>query len=170
MPEQAAFVDTGDPMPDGYDAVIMIEDVEKTSENEIEILRPATPWQHVRLVGEDIVATELIIPENHAVRPADMAAMIASGRTSVVARRRPLVAVIPTGTELIEPGSVPEKGDIIDFNSTMLAAMVSECGGIAAKQGIIKDDADLLRRTILDSLAGSDLVLINAGSSAGRED
>ncbi len=170
VPEQAVFVDTGDPMPDGYDAVIMIEDVEKTSENEIEILRPATPWQHVRLVGEDIVATELIIPENHAVRPADMAAMIASGRTSVMARRRPRVAVIPTGTELIEPGSVPEKGDIIDFNSTMLSAMVSECGGIAAKQRIIKDDADLLRRTILDSLAGSDLVLINAGSSAGRED
>ncbi len=169
VPEQAVFVDTGDPMPDGYDAVIMIEDVE-TSEDEIEILRPATPWQHVRLVGEDIVATELIIPENHAVRPADMAAMIASGRTSVMVRRRPRVAVIPTGTELIEPGSVPEKGDIIDFNSTMLSAMVSECGGIAAKQKIIKDDAELLRRTILDSLAGSDLVLINAGSSAGRED
>mgnify|MGYP001613248085 FL=1 len=170
VPEHAVFVDTGDPMPDGYDAVIMIEDVEKTSEDEIEILRPAAPWQHVRLVGEDIVATELIIPENHAVRPADMAAMIASGRTSVMVRRRPRVAVIPTGTELIEPGRIPEKGDIIDFNSTMLSAMVSECGGIAAKQRIIKDDAELLRRTILDSLAGSDLVLVNAGSSAGRED
>jgi len=170
VPEQAVFVDTGDPMPDGYDAVIMIEDVENISEDEIEILRPATPWQHVRLVGEDIVATELIVPENHVVRPADMAAMIASGRTSVMVRRRPRAAVIPTGTELIEPGSVPERGGIIDFNSTMLSAMVSECGGIAAKQRIIKDDAALLRRTILDALAGSDLVLINAGSSAGRED
>src|SRR5512147_3117637 len=94
---QAAAVDTGDPMPDGFDAVIMIEDVEKVAEG-IEILKPATPWQHVRLVGEDIVATELIIPENHVIRPVDLAAMIASGHTMVRVRRNPKIAVIPTGT------------------------------------------------------------------------
>jgi putative molybdopterin biosynthesis protein len=169
-PEQAIAVDTGDPMPEGYDAVIMIEDVEKISESEIELLKSATPWQHVRLVGEDIVATELIIPENHVVRPADMAAMIASGHTTVAVRRKPRVAVIPTGTELVEPGSTLKKGDIMDFNSTMLSAMVEECGGAAVKMGIVKDDADLLRRTILDALTDSDVVVINAGSSAGRED
>jgi putative molybdopterin biosynthesis protein len=170
VPTQAIAVDTGDPMPEGYDAVIMIEDVEKVSESEIEILKPATPWQHVRLVGEDIVATELIIPENHVIRPADMAAMIASGHTKVSVRRKPRVAVIPTGTELVEPGSALKRGDIIDFNSTMLSAMVSECGGEPVKMPIIKDDAALLRRAIFDSLSDSDLVLINAGSSAGRED
>lgn len=170
VPAKAVAVDTGDPMPDGYDAVIMIEDVEKLSESEIEILKPATPWQHVRLVGEDIVATELIIPENHVIRPADMAALIASGHTSVLVRRKPRVAVVPTGTELVEPGSALKKGDIIDFNSTMLSAMVEECGGAAVKMVIVKDDADLLRRTILDALTDSDVVVINAGSSAGRED
>ena len=170
VPTMAVAVDTGDPVPDGYDAVIMIEDVERISETEIEILKPATPWQHVRLVGEDIVATELIIPENHVVRPVDMAAMIASGHASVMVRRRPVVSIIPTGSELVEPGSKLKKGVIIDFNSTMLSAMTTECGAHAVRQHIVKDDAVLLRKAILEALADSDVVVVNAGSSAGRED
>ena len=170
VPSQAIAIDTGDPIPDGFDAVIMIEDVEKISEAEIEILKPATPWQHVRLVGEDIVATELIISENHVIRPVDMAAMLASGHTTVMVRRRPVVSIIPTGTELVEPGSELKKGDIIDFNSTMLAGMATEYGAHAVRRQIVKDDAELLRQTILDALADADLVVINAGSSAGRED
>jgi putative molybdopterin biosynthesis protein len=170
VPDQAAYVDTGDPMPDGFNAVIMIEDVEKVSESEIEILKPATPWQHVRLVGEDIVATELIISENHVVRPVDMAAMIASGHSTVMVRRKPVVSIIPTGTELVEPGSELHTGDIIDFNSTMLSAMAAECGAEGVRKHIVKDNADLLKKSILDALGDSDLVLINAGSSAGRED
>lgn len=170
VPTQAVAIDTGDPMPDGYDAVIMIEDVEKVSDSEIEILKPATPWQHVRLVGEDIVATELILSENHLIRPVDMAAMLASGHTTVMARRRPVVSIIPTGTELVEPGSELKRGDIIDFNSTMLAAMATEYGAHAVRRHIVQDDAGLLRQTILDALANSELVVINAGSSAGRED
>jgi len=137
VPSQAIAIDTGDPMPDGYDAVIMIEDLEKISETEIEILKPATPWQHVRLVGEDIVATELIISENHVVRPVDMAAMLASGHSTVMVRRRPVVSIIPTGTELVEPGSELKRGDIIDFNSTMLAAMAREYGAHAVRSHIV---------------------------------
>ena len=170
VPSQAVAVDTGDPLPDGFDAVIMIEHAERISGSEIEILQPATPWQHVRLVGEDIVATELILPENHVVRPADMAAMLASGHTAVKVRKRPVVSIIPTGTELVEPGSVLKKGDIIDFNSTLLSAMATEYGACPVRKAIIKDDQDLLRRTLLDALDSSDLVVINAGSSAGRED
>jgi putative molybdopterin biosynthesis protein len=170
MPDHAVFVDTGDPMPDGYDAVIMIEDVEKISESEIEILKPATPWQHVRLVGEDIVATELIIPENTLVRPVDMAAMIASGHTSVMVRRRPVVSIIPTGTELVEPGSELKKGDIIDFNSVMLFAMTAEYGAHGVRKNIVKDDVTSLGKMILEAHAESEIVVINAGSSAGRED
>jgi len=170
VPTQAMAIDTGDPIPEGYDAVIMIEDVEKISGAEIEVLKSATPWQHVRLVGEDIVATELILSENHTVRPADMAAMIASGHTTVMVRRRPVVAILPTGTELVDPGSELKKGDIIDFNSTMLAAMAKECGAHGVRRNIVKDDAALLKQSILDALSGSDLVVINAGSSAGRED
>jgi putative molybdopterin biosynthesis protein len=170
VPAEAVAIDTGDPMPDGFNAVIMIEDVEKVSDSEIEILKPSPPWQHVRLVGEDIVATELILPENHMVRPVDMAAMIASGHSSVVVRRRPVISIIPTGTELIDPGIMPKKGDILDFNSTMLSAMASECGAHAVRSGIIKDDAALLRKTITEAVTVSDIAVINAGSSAGRED
>jgi putative molybdopterin biosynthesis protein len=170
VPTQAVAIDTGDPMPGGFDAVIMIEDVEKISESEIEILRPATPWQHVRLVGEDIVATELIISENNVIRPVDMAAMMASGHTTVMVRRRPVVSIIPTGTELVEPGSELMRGDIIDFNSTMLAAMAAEYGAHAIQKNIVKDNAALLRQAILEALVDSDVVVINAGSSAGRED
>lgn len=170
VPAQARAIDTGDPMPDGFNAVIMIEDVEKISEIEIELLKSATPWQHVRLVGEDIVATELILSENHLIRPVDMAAMLASGHNTVMVRRRPVVSIIPTGTELVEPGSAPTKGDIIDFNSTMLAAMATENGAHSVRKPIVKDDADLLRKAILEALEDSELVLINAGSSAGRED
>ena len=170
VPSRAVAIDTGDPMPDGFNAVIMIEDVEKISEAEIELLKPATPWQHVRLVGEDIVATELIIPGNYIIRPVDMAAMIASGHTSVMVRRKPIIAIIPTGTELVDPGSDLKKGDIIDFNSTMLAAMAAEWGAHGVRKNIVKDDAALLKRTILEALAESELVVINAGSSAGRED
>jgi putative molybdopterin biosynthesis protein len=170
VPDQARYVDTGDPMPDDHDAVIMIEDVEKISATEIEILKPATPWQHVRLVGEDIVATEMIISENHVIRPVDLAAMIASGHTEVAVRRRPVVSIIPTGTELVEPGTGLKKGDIIDFNSTMLSAMAVECGARADRRSIIKDDAKQLGKAITDALSKSDIVVINAGSSAGRED
>ena len=170
VPAQAVAIDTGDPLPDGFNAVIMIEDVEKISESEIELLKPATPWQHVRLVGEDIVATELIISENHLVRPVDMAAMIAGGHTEVSVRRRPVVSIIPTGTELVEPGSKRKKGDIIDFNSTMLAARATENGAHAIRKHIVRDEAALLKNTISEALAGSDIVVLNAGSSAGRED
>jgi putative molybdopterin biosynthesis protein len=121
-------------------------------------------------VGEDIVATELIISENHVVRPVDMAAMIASGHTTVMVRPRPVVSIIPTGTELVEPGTDLKRGDIIDFNSTMLAAMATEYGAHAVQKNIVKDSVFLLRQTILDTILDSDVVVINAGSSAGRED
>lgn len=170
VPARAIAIDTGDPLPDGFDAVIMIEEVEKISGSEIEILKSATPWQHVRLVGEDIVATELILPENHVLRPVDLAAMLASGHCSAMVRRRPVVSIIPTGTELVEPGTDLAKGDIIDFNSTMLSSMAVEDGARAQRKSIVKDNAELLRQSILDALVDSDLVVINAGSSAGRED
>ncbi len=169
VPDQAVPVDTGDPLPEGFDAVVMIEDTEQLSDR-IEILKAATPWQHVRLVGEDIVATELIIPENHVIRPVDLGAMLASGHREVAVRRRPRVAVIPTGSELVEPGSDLKRGDIIDFNSSLLAAMATEHGCDAARMPIVKDDAVQLRETVLAALGTSDVVLINAGSSAGRED
>ncbi|HKZ58065.1 MAG TPA: molybdopterin biosynthesis protein, partial [Thermodesulfovibrionales bacterium] len=164
--EQAVYVDTGDPMPDGFNAVIMIEDVnivgakskgqsaksEKDESEYIEIISPATPWQNVRVIGEDIVATELILPENHRIRPVDTGAMLAAGYTEVAVRRKPKVVVIPTGTEIIEPGTELKKGDIIEFNSRILGGLVSEWGGNAVRFRIVPDRFDEIKKAILDAL------------------
>lgn len=186
--EQAVYVDTGDPMPVGFNAVIMIEDVNIIRNAEcvmqnadysefrnpksefIEIISPATPWQNVRVIGEDIVATELILPENHRIRPVDTGAMLAAGYTEVAVRRKPKVVVIPTGTEIIEPGTELKKGDIIEFNSRILGGLVSEWGGNAVRFRIVPDRFDEIKKAILDALGMGDMVVVNAGASAGSED
>ena len=170
--EQAIWVDTVDPLPSGTDAVIMAEHVHTVVEEIIEIMAAAAPWQHVRPLGEDIVATELVLPENHRLRPVDLGALAAAGHTSVSVRRRPRVAIIPTGTELVTYEDVErlKPGDIIEFNSLMLAGQVSEWGGIAERRPPVPDRRELLRAAVETALAEHDIVVVNAGSSAGSED
>ncbi len=168
--EQARWVDTGDPIPLGFNAVIMAEDVQPLGDNEIEIMAASAAWQHVRPLGEDIVATELVLPENHIVRPVDLGAMAAAGLTEVEVRRKPRVAIIPTGTELISPGERLEPGKIIEFNSLMMAGLVEEWGGIAIRHRVVPDDFSLIKEAVRSSLKECDIVITNAGSSAGSED
>ncbi len=168
--EQAFYVNTGNPMPDGTDSVIMVEEIDEIADDEIEIISPATPWQHVRLVGEDIVATELIVPENQYLRPVDISALLAGGVTRVRVRRRPKVVLIPTGDELVQPGVEMKLGDIIEYNSRMLAGMALEWGADPERWGIVPDNIDLLKKYIRDAAEHADLVVVNAGSSAGSED
>ena len=168
--EQAVWVDTGDPMPEEYDAVIMVEVVHEVDGSTLEIQAPAAPYQHVRPLGEDIVATELVLPESNTIRPVDMGACAAAGLSELVVRRKPSVAVIPTGNELVQVGSDLKPGDIIEFNSLVLAGMVEEWGGEAAIWDTIPDDFDRLLDAVRDAAAKHDIVLVNAGSSAGSED
>ena len=168
--EQAMWVDTGDPMPEGFDAVIMVEVVHEVDVGTLEIQSPAAPYQHVRPLGEDIVATELVLPESHKIRPVDVGACAAAGLSELVVRRKPSVAVIPTGNELVQVGSDLKPGDIIEFNSLVLAGMVEEWGGIAETWQTITDDFDRLLDAVRDAAAKHDIVLVNAGSSAGSED
>ena len=167
---QAVWVDTGDPMPDEFNAVIMVEVVHELDDGALEIQSPAAPYQHVRPLGEDIVATELVLSENHLLRPIDLGACAAAGLSELQVRRKPSVAIIPTGTELVPVGSVLKPGDIIEFNSLALTGMVEEWGGEATIWESVPDDFD----TLLDSARGAierhDIVLVNAGSSAGSED
>ena len=167
--EQTVYVDTGDPMPDGFNAVIMIEDVNVYG-NYIEITEPATPWQNVRVIGEDIVATELILPENHRIRPVDIGAMLTGGYVDINVRRKPKVVIIPTGTEIVEPGTNLKKGDIIEYNSRVLGSLVSEWGGEAVRFRIVPDNLDELKDAILEAHKVGDMVVINAGASSGSED
>ena len=166
---QAVWVDTGDPMPDGFDAVIMREVIHEAG-GDIEIMAPAAPWQHVRPMGEDIVATELVLPENHTIRPEDVGAVAAGGVTSLPVRRRPRVAIIPTGSELVPPTAAPAKGDIVEYNSLMLAAQVTEWGGEPLRKPIVADDPALIAEAVATAVRECDAVAVNAGSSAGSED
>ncbi len=176
---QAQYVDTGDPLPGWADAVIMIEHVQPignapTGDTHIEIRAPIAPWTAVRPLGEDMVATELVLPANHVLRPVDLGALAGSGHAAVNVRRKPRVAVIPTGTELITMEQVVRSGvkagDIIEYNSIVLAAEVEQWGGIATRYPIVIDDFERIKTAVQDAVTKHDLVLINAGSSAGSED
>lgn len=163
-------VNTGNAIPEGCNAVVMIEDVHYLSDTAVELNQPATPWQHVRNIGEDIVATELILPEGHRVRAIDQGAMLATGVTEIRVQRPPRAVVIPTGSELIQPDSEPQPGQIIEFNSRILAGYLNEWGANASRALPVSDDPLLLRETLLQAAAENDLVVLNAGASAGTRD
>ena len=165
-----AYLDTGQPLPAWADAVIMIEKVRDVGKGAVSIDEAATPWQNVRLVGEDVVATELLLPRNHRLRPYDLGAVLAAGHTTVLVKARPRVAIIPTGDEITAPGEAAGPGEIIDFNSTVLAAMVAECGGTAETLAAVPDDPALLERALADAVEDHHLVALIAGSSAGEHD
>lgn len=133
---QAKYVDTGDPIPSWADAVIMIEHTqhidEETGGESIEIQAGVAPWTAVRPMGEDMVATELVLPANHLLKPVDLGALAGCGHATVSVRRKPRVAIIPTGTELVTAEQAArnglKSGDIIEYNSLVLAAQVREWG------------------------------------------
>jgi putative molybdopterin biosynthesis protein len=175
--ENATYVDTGDPLPDWADAVVPIEHTEAVGKTEkgraldrITLRNAVPPWQHVRPLGEDIVTTELVVPAGEKIRPVDLGAIAASGHASVKVYRRPKVAVIPTGSELVSIGSAVKAGDIIEYNSLLLAAQVEGWGADATRWGIVHDDMQALEAAVLEAASTHDLVLVNAGSSAGLED
>lgn len=162
-------VDTGDPLPAGYDAVVMREHVHRVGDR-AEIRAAVPPYQHVRSIGEDISAAELLLPEGHRLRPVDVAACAAAGVVELAVRRAPLVAVIPTGDEIRPIGASLRPGDILDTNSLMLAAQAREAGCEATVTDIVRDDPAAITDTLRSAAATADLVLLIAGSSAGRDD
>lgn len=180
---RAQYVDTGDPLPDWANAVIPIENVEALDENN-QIASPSTvrrpssirirasvaPWSHVRPLGEDIVATQLVLPAGHILRPVDLGAIAASGHQTIKVSRKPKVAILPTGSELVPIGSKLKSGDILEYNSLVLASQIKQMGGEATRFPIIKDDFDLICEKVLQASQTHDLILLNAGSSAGAED
>jgi putative molybdopterin biosynthesis protein len=169
-PSAFAFVDTGNSLPPWANAVIMIEKVHQLEDGSVEIYDSVGPWNHVRLVGEDVVATELLLPRSHRLRPYDLGALLASGHTRISVKARPKVGIIPTGDELIEPGEQPTPGAVIEFNSTILAAFVREWGGAPIKYPRARDESEVLKRAVRLAADECDLVTIIAGSSAGEHD
>jgi len=163
-------VDTGDPIPDGFDAVIRLEDVQPLDEESLAILAPVAPWQYIRHVGEDIVAEEMLLPALRRLEPADLAALLAGGVTEVPILARPRVILIPTGDELVPPAAAIGPGQTPEFNSVAIAGYLSQWGASVEVQPILGDDLQLLVGALKAALAQADLVIVNAGSSAGRAD
>jgi len=164
-----AVVDTGDPLPDGYDAVVMRERVRHV-DAAAEVRAAVPPYQHVRSIGEDVSAAELLLPAGHRLRAVDLAAAGAAGATQVLVRRAPVVAVLPTGDELRPVGAATGPGELLDTNSLMLAGQAREAGCDGVRLPIVADDPDAIAAAVLAAAERSDLVIIVAGSSAGRDD
>ncbi len=175
------YLDTGDALPEGYDAVIPIENVESLDERggitssirrpiSIRIRAAVTPWSNIRPMGEDIVQTQLVLSEGQVLRPVDLGAIAASGHQSVKVARKPRIAILPTGSELVPLGSELKPGDILEYNSLVLAAQVNVWGGIPTRYPITPDRFDDLCSRVELAKEENDLILLNAGSSAGAED
>jgi putative molybdopterin biosynthesis protein len=165
-----SVVDTGDPISNEYDCVIMVEDLIRVDNNKVKIYKSASSYQNIRPIGEDIVEGQLILPSNHKIRPVDIGAAMAGGVNSIRVYKKPLVGIIPTGTEIVEAGSQLEVGDIIDFNSRVFSAQVESWGGKAKRYDIQKDVYEDIKATVKKASEDCDIVIVNAGSSAGRED
>jgi len=179
--DQARYVDTGDLIPEGFDAVVPIENVESVDEhNEIaknirspervRIRAAVTPWAYIRLMGEDIIVTQLVLPAGHILRPVDLGAIAAAGYQEIQVARRPRVAILPTGSELVPIGSNLKPGSILEYNSLVLAAQIQTWGGLATRLPIIPDNYEAICSRIEDIAPLYDLILLGAGSSAGAED
>jgi putative molybdopterin biosynthesis protein len=164
----AARVNTGNIIPPGYDAVIMIEDVWVDGET-YTIRKPVSPWQHIRPVGEDIGESEMILPSHHRIRPPDLGALANYGVTDL-AVRNVRAGLIPTGSELVPAGVMPPPGKVVESNTLMAAAVLAEAGVETHRYPIVPDDYDQIRDAVRLGVAENDVLLVSAGSSAGTRD
>jgi putative molybdopterin biosynthesis protein len=176
MGKDAVWINTGQSLPKEFDSVIMVEKIHEVDDERVEIRAPSYPWQHVRKVGEDIVATQLLLPQTHMIRPYDVGALVSAGVFSVKVRQKPRVAIIPTGSELVHHRDLKEmeplgKNQIIEYNSLILAGLVRECDGIPIIYDIVPDLEDKIHNALKQAIeSDAHVVIINAGSSAGSKD
>ena len=164
------YVNTGNPVDTKFNAVIMIEEVVELENGDLRIIKSAYPYQHIRNVGEDIIKNDMILPSFHEIRPEDIGALFAGGAFEIEVIKKPKVAIIPTGSEIVEDYRTLKIGDIIDSNSRMFEAMITVSGGEPYRYSPVRDEKELLKKNILDAVEKNDIVIINAGSSAGTHD
>ncbi|MFP4391352.1 MAG: molybdopterin biosynthesis protein [Desulfohalobiaceae bacterium] len=167
------WVNTGEPLPLNMDAVVMIEELEQLDQKKVALEKPAFPWQHVRRIGEDIVATELILPQNHLLSPYDIGALLSAGIWELEVLARPHIHFIPTGDEVLDFQDQPEPGagQVVESNSQVLGSLASAWGCSVSKQKPVPDDRQALELALQEALSSqADIVVIGAGSSAGSRD
>ena len=168
---QAARIWTGGALPRGADSVVMVEYTNSIDERTIEVFRPVAPGENVIAKGEDFRAGEKAFSKGHTLRPQDLGVLAGLGFTTVPVFRRPKVAIISTGDELVPPEKTPKPGQIRDINSTTLSALIQEAGALEMPFGIIGDDPDVMQQACEKALEqGADIILLSGGSSVGRRD
>jgi len=163
------WVNTGDPLPESCDAVVMVEDVIQ-NEGSITLYSAAVPWENIRQIGEDISAGDMIVPSYTVITPAIIGAFLAAGVLRVNVITRPVVGVIPTGDELVPLTVDPQPGQIIEFNSGIFSAMLTQWGCTARRYPIVKDNKSDIEAALRKAVEECDAVILMAGSSAGRKD
>ena len=162
-------VDTGDPLPEGCDAVVMIEDCVE-SEDGITLRAAAAPWQHVRQIGEDLSAGDMILPSFIEIEPATIGALLAGGVRTIEVIAKPRVGIIPTGDEIVSVSQKPRAGEVPEYNSAVFCAMLQRWGAVGVVYPIVPDDPAQIQAALRQAAAACDLVLLCAGTSAGRDD
>lgn len=170
---QCVAVNTGHPLPAGMDGVLMIEKVVREDDGAIEIETPVFPMQHVRRIGEDIVATELLLPQNRTLSPYDVGGLLSAGIWEVPVWERLRMDFIPTGDEVLDftlrPS--PKPGQVIESNSQVFAGLATAQGCLFTRVNPVPDNEEALTSAVLAAVDGpAHVVVVGAGSSAGSKD
>ena len=168
--KEAILVDTGDPVPDKFDAVIKIENVVKVDKNIFEIEKGVSPWYNIRSIGESVVKGEMIVPSNHEIRNFDLGALIEAGIKKISVYKKPEVKIIPTGNELISSDKEPKQGELVEFNSKMIKSSLLKWSAKAKVTKILPDKKEIIQKNIEKAVKNNNLTIVLAGSSAGEED
>jgi putative molybdopterin biosynthesis protein len=166
-------VNTGNPLPEGMDAVIMVEEILEDTGESVTIEKGAFPMQHVRRIGEDIVATELLLPQNHTLSPYDIGALLSAGIWEVDVWEPVRMTIIPTGDEVLDFTSrpSPKPGQVIESNSQVFLAIARAWNCTSRRVAPVPDDPDSLKNAITEAIdQGAHVVVVGAGSSAGSRD
>lgn len=167
---QAVRIWTGGALPSKADAVVMAEYTQLLDDETVAIFRPVAPGENVIRAGEDYRPGQEVLTPGHMLRPQDLGVLSGLGVREVTVYRRPRVAILSTGDELVPPDQTPPPGKIRDINSTTMAALVEEAGGIALPLGICDDDFDRMLATCAQALQEADILLLSGGSSVGKRD
>ncbi len=168
--QDAMKIATGGMLPEGADAVVMFEQTAPVDDRMIEVTRSVAPGENVIQAGDDVQEGEVVLQAGHRLRPQDIGVLCGLGVTRVPVYRRPRVAVIPTGSEIVPPHQVAGPGQVRDINSYHLSALIEQAGGVPDRYAIVPDDLAALTESVLRALAECEVVVLSGGSSAGTRD
>ncbi len=170
MSGHASLIHTGGMLPDGADAVVMLENTQTTGSGELEVLRPLGVGENILQTGEDVKAGQEVIPAGRKLRPADIGVLMALGITQITVIKPPRVAVLSSGDEVVPPTVTPQPGQVRDINSYSLSSLIQQNGASPVRYGIVPDRREVLFETLRKALQECDAVVITAGSSASTRD